>query len=57
MTQLLQHLQWRYAAKKMDPTKVVPADKVERILEAARLAPSSSGLRRHSGPVVRYGNT
>jgi len=42
---LLDKLQWRYAAKKMDATKRVPADKVERILEAARLAPTSSGLQ------------
>jgi nitroreductase/dihydropteridine reductase len=45
MTQLLDKMQWRYAAKKMDPTKVVPQDKVERIIEAARLAPTSSGLQ------------
>lgn len=42
---LLARLQWRYATKKMDPTKVVPKNKVERILEAARLAPTSSGLQ------------
>ena len=42
---LLNQLQWRYAAKKMNPAKVVPQDKVERILEAARLAPTSSGLQ------------
>ncbi|MBD9391094.1 NAD(P)H-dependent oxidoreductase [Acidovorax sp. ACV01] len=42
---LLNKLQWRYAAKKMNPAKVVPQDKVERILEAARLAPTSSGLQ------------
>ena len=42
---LLDKLQWRYAAKKMDPAKPVPQDKVERILEAARLAPTSSGLQ------------
>jgi nitroreductase/dihydropteridine reductase len=45
MSDLLQKLQWRYATKKMNPTKVVPADKLERILEAARLAPTSSGLQ------------
>ena len=45
MSQLLEQLQWRYAAKKMDPAKLVPQDKVERIIEAARLAPSSSGLQ------------
>ncbi len=38
-------LEWRYAAKKMNPAKAVPQDKVERILEAARLAPTSSGLQ------------
>ena len=38
-------MQWRYAAKKMDSTKVVPQEKVNRIIEAARLAPTSSGLQ------------
>lgn len=42
---LLNKLQWRYAAKKLNPTKAVPQEKVERILEAARLAPTSSGLQ------------
>lgn len=45
MTDLLSKLKWRYATKKMNPAKVVPQDKVERILEAARLAPTSSGLQ------------
>jgi nitroreductase len=42
---LLSKLQWRYATKKMDPTQVVPQEKVDRIVEAARLAPTSSGLQ------------
>ena len=42
---LLEKLNWRYATKKMDPAKAVTEDKVERILEAARLAPTSSGLQ------------
>ncbi|MBB3225359.1 nitroreductase family protein [Pseudoduganella umbonata] len=42
---LLEKLQWRYATKKMDPSRPVAADKVERIIEAARLAPTSSGLQ------------
>ena len=42
---LIDLLNWRYAAKKMDPSKPVPAEKVERILEAVRLAPTSSGLQ------------
>ena len=42
---LIDKLQWRYAAKALDPSKVVPDYKLERILEAARLAPTSSGLQ------------
>jgi nitroreductase / dihydropteridine reductase len=45
MSDLLQKLEWRYATKKMNPAKAVPQEKVERILEAARLAPTSSGLQ------------
>ena len=45
MSILLDKLQWRYAAKKMDATKAVPQDKVNRIIEAARMAPTSSGLQ------------
>ncbi|MCD0486768.1 NAD(P)H-dependent oxidoreductase [Pedobacter sp. MC2016-14] len=37
-------LNWRYATKKMNGT-VVPQQKVEQIVEAARLAPTSSGLQ------------
>lgn len=43
--ELIQRLEWRYAAKKMNPAKAVPQEKVERILEAVRLAPTSSGLQ------------
>ena len=42
---LIESLHWRYATKKMDPQRVVPQEKVDRIVEAARLAPSSSGLQ------------
>jgi len=42
---LIQLCKWRYATKKMDPSKAVSEDKVERILEAVRLAPTSSGLQ------------
>ncbi|WP_295853727.1 nitroreductase family protein [uncultured Xylophilus sp.] len=42
---LLERLQWRYATKKMDPARRVPQEKVDRIVEAARLAPTSSGLQ------------
>ena len=52
MSHLLEQLQWRYATKKMDPAKAVPQDKVDRIIEAARLAPSSSGLQPYEVIVV-----
>lgn len=42
--ELLDKLNWRYAAKAMNGKKVAD-DKIERILEAARLAPTSSGLQ------------
>ncbi len=38
-------LNWRYATKKMDPSKPVPQDKVDAIIEAIRLAPTSSGTQ------------
>lgn len=49
---LIDRLNWRYATKKMNPDKVVAEDKVERILEAVRLAPTSSGLRQFEVIVV-----
>lgn len=42
---MLEMLKWRYATKKMDPERTVPQVKVDRILEATRLAPTSSGLQ------------
>jgi nitroreductase len=52
MSDLIQKLHWRYATKKMNPLKAVPTEKVERILEAARLAPTSSGLQPYEIIVV-----
>ena len=42
---LKEKLTWRYATKAMDPAKAVPQAKVNAILEAANLAPTSSGLQ------------
>lgn len=42
---LLEQLNWRYATKKMDPTKAVPQEKVDAIIEAIRMAPTSSGTQ------------
>ena len=49
---LIDKLHWRYATKKMNPTQAVPADKVERILEATRLTATSSGLQPYEVIVV-----
>ncbi len=42
--ELIDKLNWRYAAKAMNGKKV-PQDKIDNIIEAARLAPTSSGLQ------------
>ena len=41
MNSLIEVLNWRYATKKMDPNRVVPQEKLDRILEAIRLAPTN----------------
>ena len=43
---LLDDLKWRYATKKYDPTKKLAQADVDKIIEAARLAPTSSGLQQ-----------
>lgn len=47
----LTHLKWRYATKRMNGQKV-PAEKLENILEAIQLAPTSIGLQPFSVIVV-----
>lgn len=49
--ELLDALEWRYASKKMNGEKV-PEEKIERILEAIRLAPSSIGLQPYTVIVI-----
>lgn len=49
--QLTEALSWRYATKKMNG-QTVPREKLDYILEAARLAPSSSGLQPYKVFVV-----
>ncbi|MBW8684765.1 NAD(P)H-dependent oxidoreductase [Chitinophaga rhizophila] len=48
---LLDDLQWRYATKKMNGA-TVPKEKLDYILEAARMAPSSSGLQQYKVIVI-----
>lgn len=43
--ELLKSLQWRYATKKYNSTVKIEEDKVMQIIEAARMAPTSSGLQ------------
>lgn len=43
---LLDHLKWRYATKKYDATKKVSQENVDKIVEAIRLTPTSSGLQQ-----------
>ena len=43
---LLDNLKWRYATKAYDSTKKVDQQDVDKIIEAARLAPTSSGLEQ-----------
>lgn len=42
---LTERLNWRYATKAMDPSKPVPHEKIDAIIEAVRLAPTSSGTQ------------
>jgi nitroreductase len=42
---LIEQLNWRYATKKMDPKKVVPQAKVDTIIEAICMSPTSSGTQ------------
>jgi nitroreductase len=48
---LLENLKWRYATKKMNGN-IVPQEKLDYILEATRLAPSSSGLQPYQVFVI-----
>ncbi len=49
---LLENLQWRYATKQYDSTRKVAQEDVDKILEAARLAPTSSGLQQYRVLVI-----
>lgn len=42
---LIENLNWRHAVKAYDPTKKVSQENIDKIVEAARLAPTSSGLQ------------
>ena len=52
MSDLISKLKWRYATKKMDASRPVAQEKIDRILEAVRLTASSSGLQPYEVIVV-----
>ena len=48
----LSNLDWRYATKKYDTAKALPQDKLQVILDAIRMAPSSNGFQPYDVLVV-----
>lgn len=53
---LIENLNWRYAVKAYDSTKKVSESDIDKIVEAARLAPTSSGLQPFKIIVVKNQN-
>lgn len=51
MKNIVEALEWRYASKRMNGNKV-PSEKVDAILEAIRLSPSSMGLQPYTILVI-----
>jgi nitroreductase/dihydropteridine reductase len=49
---LTDKLKWRYATKKFDSTKKIAAEKLNNVLEAIQLAPSSLGLQHYRVLVI-----
>jgi len=49
---LINDLNWRHAVKAYDPSKKVSKEDLAKIIEAARLAPTSSGLQPFSVLVI-----
>lgn len=54
---LIENLSWRYATKKFDADKKIPADTLEQLLATVRLAPSSYGLQHYKIVVVEDAET
>lgn len=50
---LIENLQWRHAVKAFDPTQSVSEEAIDKIIEATRLAPTSSGLQPFRVIVVK----
>ena len=50
---LIENLQWRHAVKAFDPNQSVSQENIDKIIEATRLAPTSSGLQPFKVIVVK----
>ena len=50
---LLEQLKWRYATKNFDSQKDIDADKLNLLIEAVRLSPSSYGLQLYKVLIVK----
>lgn len=53
---LIDNLKWRHAVKAYDANKKISEENIDKIIEAARLAPTSSGLQPFKIIVVRDQN-
>ena len=51
MNDLIEKLNWRYAAKRLNG-QLIPEDKLNTILEAIKLSPSSAGLQPYNVIVI-----
>ncbi|MEO6287152.1 MAG: NAD(P)H-dependent oxidoreductase [Dyadobacter sp.] len=51
MSELIEKLNWRYAAKRMTG-EIIPQEKLDNILEAIKLAPSSAGMQPYNVLVI-----
>lgn len=51
--QLINHLKWRYATKKFDPSKDVSELDIEKLKKAIQLSPSSYGLQLYKVLVIK----
>lgn len=52
MTNYIESLKWRYATKKYNPEKKVPAQDLETIMEAVQLSVSSMGLQPYKVLII-----
>lgn len=53
MTDIIEHMEWRYAVKKFDPTKSLSEEKVQKLKEAFDLTATSYGLQPIKMAVVQ----